>query len=236
MGLSFPTTRLSAIAGLRDPDRARAVRSFARVAEAYDRPLREHVRLKWRATPEDARDLVQAFLAVSFERDYLAAWDPSRASFRTFLRTCVDRFASREREAARAQKRGGGAEVLSLDAGISEKDLAGAAIPDVEAAFERAWKQQVFQLALASLREELLASNLPARWAVLEAYDLAEPDERPSYKAIGERLSLPVTTVTNHLSFARRELRRHVIETLRELTANDGELRAEIRALLGETP
>ncbi len=63
MGLEFPTTRLSVIAGLRDPDRARATRSFARVAEAYGAPLYKHVRLKWRRSPEDAEDLT----AVVFE-------------------------------------------------------------------------------------------------------------------------------------------------------------------------
>lgn len=235
MGLEFPTTRLSVIAGLRDPDRARATRSFARVAEAYGAPLYKHVRLKWRRSPEDAEDLIQAFLTVSFEKEYLAAWDPARATFRSFLRTCLDRFVAKDLEASRAAKRGGGQSLLSLDLGLAEKDLASAAVPDVETAFEQAWKQQVFQLALASLREELLASGRPERWRAFEAYDLADPGERPSYQLVAERLSLPVTTVTNHLAFARRELRRHVIETLRELTAGEDELRSEVRALLGDT-
>lgn len=222
------------IAGLRDPDRACVRRSFARIAEAYGAPLYKHVRLKWRKSPEDASDLLQAFLTLSFERDYLSAWDPERAPFRAFLRTCLDRFVAKDHEASRAQKRGGGQEALSLDFDVAERDLAGAAVPDAETVFERAWKQQVFQLALTSLREELLSGSRPERWRVFEAYDLAEPGERPSYQAIADQLSLPVTTVTNHLAFARRELRRHVIETLRELTSGEEELRAEVRALLGD--
>jgi hypothetical protein len=44
---------------------------------------------------------------------------------------------------------------------------------------------------------------------------------------------VPVTTVTNHLALARRELRRIVLDTLRELTASDAEFRREARQLLG---
>jgi hypothetical protein len=42
-----------------------------------------------------------------------------------------------------------------------------------------------------------------------------------------------VTTVTNQLAYARRELRRLVLENLSEITATDDELRSESRVLLG---
>lgn len=252
--MSFPTTRMSVVAGLSDPDPARAHRSFARVAEVYGKPLYKHVRLRWHRSAEDAADLVQEFLAVCFERDYLARWDPARASFRAFLRTCVDRFVAKDIDASQAQKRGGGARPLSLDFALAEHELAGAAVPDVESVFEREWTRTVFELALASLRAELTGSDREIRLRVFEAHDLADPgapgsvaqetlaasdpgapSARPSYKEVAARFGLPVTTVTNHLSFARRELRRHIIETLRELTASEDELRAEVHALLGET-
>lgn len=233
-GERFPTTRASAVIGLRDPDPARARRCFARVAEAYGKPLYKHVRLGWRKSAEDASDLVQAFLAVAFEKEYLAAWDPEKSGFRTFLRTCIDRFVAKDIEASRALKRGGGARPLSLDFDVAESELSGAAVKDAEAVFEREWARSVFDLALSSLRADLTGTDREIRLRVFEAHDLADPDERPSYQAVAERFGLPVTTVTNHLSFARRELRRHVIDTLRELTASEEELRAEVRALLGE--
>jgi hypothetical protein len=39
--------------------------------------------------------------------------------------------------------------------------------------------------------------------------------------------------VTNHLHWARRELRKAVLEKLRETTASEEEFRDEARALLG---
>lgn len=233
-GGRFPTTRMSVVAGLRDPDPGRAHRCFSRVAEAYGRPLYKHVRLKWRRSAEDAADLVQAFLTVAFEKEYLSAWDPARASFRAFLKTCIDRFVAKDIEASRAQKRGGGARPLSLDFDVAESELVAAAVPDVESVFEQEWGRSVFDLALSSLRADLSGTDREIRLRVFEAYDLADPGARPSYKAIAERFAVPQTAVTNHLSFARRELRRHVIETLRELTGSEEELRAEVRALLGE--
>ena len=43
-----------------------------------------------------------------------------------------------------------------------------------------------------------------------------------------------MTDVTNHLSRVRRELRRIVLEVLREMTASDEEFSEEARALLGD--
>jgi hypothetical protein len=39
--------------------------------------------------------------------------------------------------------------------------------------------------------------------------------------------------VTNHLAWARREFRRVVLDTLREMTASEDEFRREARDLLG---
>ena len=46
-------------------------------------------------------------------------------------------------------------------------------------------------------------------------------------------IGLPVTQVTNHLAWARREFRRLILERLRELSASDAEFRSEARELLG---
>jgi hypothetical protein len=69
---------------------------------------------------------------------------------------------------------------------------------------------------------------------LFERYALLEDEaERPSYKDLAASFSIPITSVTNHLAFTRREFRRIVLERLRELTASDEEFRGEARALLG---
>jgi hypothetical protein len=57
---------------------------------------------------------------------------------------------------------------------------------------------------------------------------------RPGYREITERFDLPLTQVTNHLAWARRELRRMVLGRVASVTAGRGELRAEARRLRDE--
>ena len=67
---------------------------------------------------------MQAFFAVAFEKGYVERYDPAKAKFRTFLRTCLDRFVQNLQKAERAEKRGGQVERLSLDFPGAERELA----------------------------------------------------------------------------------------------------------------
>ena len=95
----FPATRHSMVAAMRSaqPDDRRS--AFDTLVTAYWRPVFKYVRLKWHATPEDAADLTQGFFLRAFEKDFFAAFDPSRARFRTYLRICLDGFVANARKA-----------------------------------------------------------------------------------------------------------------------------------------
>ena len=97
--------------------------------------------------------------------------------------------------------------------------------------------------AASSPRGRVAAVALPGdgkevAFTLFERYDLegAEDPERPSYAQLAAETGLPVTQVTNHLHWARREFRAAVLENLREITASEAEFRAEARALLGVDP
>ena len=79
---------------------------------AYWKPVFKYLRLKWHAPAEDAADLTQAFFLRAFEKSFFADFDPRRARFRTYLRTCLDGFVTNARKADTRQKRGGG---LTID-------------------------------------------------------------------------------------------------------------------------
>ena len=51
--------------------------------------------------------------------------------------------------------------------------------------------------------------------------------------SFAEELGLPATQVTNHLAWARRELRRLVLDRLRVLTGCEAEFREEAQSLFG---
>jgi RNA polymerase sigma factor (sigma-70 family) len=234
---AFPATRHSLVAAMRSsgPDERRS--AFDTLITAYWKPVFKYVRLKWRASPEEAEDLTQAFFMRAFEKGFFAGFDPARARFRTYLRTCLDGFVANARKADARLKRGGGVTLIPIDFGEAERELqrqAASAVDDFDAYFHREWLRSLFAEASDRLRRACAARGRGDRFAVFEQYDLA-PDEgdRPTYAEIARRLGLTASDVTNELAAARREFRRLVLEALREQCASDEEFDAESRALTG---
>lgn len=237
-GGRFPTTRRSAILGVQGDDAEERRRSFDTLVAAYWKPVYKYVRFKWRKSSEDAKDLTQGFFLRVMERDFVAPYDPSKGRFRTFLRTCLDGFLANEHKAAGRQKRGGEVVHLSLEFEQAEGEISRIDPPapgSIDDYFDEEWARSVLELSVAALEQECARRGKDVAYQVFEAYDLAE-DDKPTYADLAVRLGLPATQVTNHLAFARRELRRLVLETLRDITATDREFRAEARALLGVDP
>jgi len=233
----FPATRHSIVAAIRSDGAETRRAAFDTLAGAYWKPVFKYIRLKWRVSPEDAADLTQAFFLRAFEKSFFAGFDPARARFRTYLRTCLDGFVSNVRKADGRLKRGGGVTLISIDVGEAERELqqqAANAVDDFDAYFHREWLRGLFASAAARLRETCAARGRPHRYALFEQYDLVdEPDDRPTYGELARRFGLSAVDVTNELAAARREFRRLVLESLRELCASDEEFEAECRALTG---
>lgn len=225
MASLFPTTRRSVVLALRSDDSSERTRAFDTLVAIYWKPLYKFARMTWRHSPEDAEDLTQAFFARVFERETLAGFDGGKAAFRTFLRIQFERHASNENRAALRIKRGGGA--VALDFAEAEAELEGE-VSTPEELFYQDWVRGVFAVAISRMHEQVSDSQ----FAVFEAYDLAG-DQKISYRDLAQRFALTETTVTNHLSAARRKFREAVLDTLREATASDDEFRTEARALLG---
>jgi DNA-directed RNA polymerase specialized sigma24 family protein len=239
-GDRFPTTRGSAVEAARSGDASLRRRAFETLVAAYWKPVYKHLRVRWGRAPEDAQDLTQGFFLRAMEKEFFAAYDPARARFRTFLRTCLDGYVANEEKAARRLKRGGGAPLLSLDFQDADGELAASRLPapdDLDRYFDAEWTRSLFELGVAALREECARRGKEVCFALFERYDL-DPGggERPTYAALAAEFGLPATQVTNHLAFARREFRRLLLEKLREITATDEEYRREARLLLGSDP
>ena len=214
----FPSTQLSLIeaAGAGLPNEA-----LERVIALYWKPVYAFVRFKWRKDNEAAKDLTQGFFTSALERGFFERFDPAKASFRTYLRMAVERFAANEYTAEQRQKRGGGIEFAELDdqaaGGESPEDL-----------FFREWRRQLFALSLDDLRAHCTAAGKLTEWRVFEEYDLSG-DERPTYAELARRHSVAETAVTNYLAWARRTLRVFLTARLRGVTSGERELREEMR-------
>jgi RNA polymerase sigma factor (sigma-70 family) len=208
---------------------------------SYWKPVYKVLRTRWRLDREDAEDLTQEFFAAALAKGTFERYDPARARFRTYLRTCLDGFAANQHKAAHRLKRGGGQTLVAFDFAGAEAELVrhGAADGlDPEEYFHREWVRALFDLAVGDLRRWCAATGKQVHFRLFERYDLEGPDapERPTYAELAAEHGLPTTQVTNFLAAVRRELRRLVLGRLRELTASDEEFRSEARHVLGIDP
>jgi hypothetical protein len=229
------------VLAVRSADPEERARAFDALVAAYFRPVNKYLRARWAPSAEDAEDLAQGFFATALEKGYFARFDARRGRFRTYLLTCLDGYAANERRASRRLKRGGGALMVPLEMRGDDDEVRPLEIADgrdLEAYFEREWARSLFGLGVAALRERCRGTPKEIAFILFERYDLdgAEAADRPSYAALAAEYALPVTQVTNHLAWARREFRIAVLDRLREITASEAEFRAEARSLLGVDP
>jgi RNA polymerase sigma factor (sigma-70 family) len=239
-GDQFPVTRWSVIDAVKSKDPDEQTRALDTLFAAYWKPVYKYVRLRWKRPAEDAQDITQGFFAELLERDLLAKYNPAKSKLRTYLRLCADSFVINQQKAANRQKRGGNATHVALDFQEAEGELAGATIdpasipsPDsLEEFFEKEWVRSLFALAVEDLRQVCAERERDRTFRLFEDYDLSgDPDI--SYDKLAAAYSIPVTDVTNALSWARREFRRIVLERLRELCGSDEEFHREARAVFG---
>lgn len=236
----FPPTRHSVVRNVADPDPDVRQRAWETLIATYWKPVYKCLRLKWRADNEDAKDLTQGFFAWLLEKGALDRFDPDRAKFRTYLRVCLDGFASNERKAAVRLKRGGAFRHVPLDFEDAEGELRRHEIPadaDVDEIFHREWVRSLFSLAVDALRLECDRTGRAVAFEVFRRYDLDDTGTtRPTYADLAASLDIPVTKVTNALHAMRRRFRTIVLERLRDTCASEAEFRAEARELLGVDP
>lgn len=228
----FPATQHSAILAAQAGTEEFRRQALDAVIAAYWKPVYKLIRIQWRMSNEDAKDLTQAFFARVIERRFIDGFDPSRGSFRSYLRASLENFLRNEKEREGREKRGGGAVHLPLDFEGAERELRSS--DDVEDLFAQEWARSVFSIAVERLRTSCLERGSTLRFTLFESFDLADADDaRPSYRILAERHGLTESTVTNWLAGARRDFRAIALEVLRELTATESEFRAEARRLLG---
>jgi RNA polymerase sigma-70 factor (ECF subfamily) len=234
----FPVTRHSAIIAARSEDQEVRQRALGTIVESYWKPAYKYLRVKWQVSNEDAKDLVQGFFAHAIEKDHFASYDPAKASFQTFFRTCLERFVANQRKSASRLKRGGGADHFSLDFSSVEDELALQQVASPmtpEEYFHKEWVRSLFTMAIETLRRLYDETGRGVYFKLFALYDLGDDDADPrvSYASLANEFGISTSDVTNYLAAARREFRKVVLDKLREITATDEEFRTEARALLG---
>lgn len=151
----FRSTHWSLVELAGDADSPQATAALEKLCRTYWLPLYSYIRRQGYG-PHDAQDLAQGFFARLLRMNSLASVGPQKGKFRTFLLAALNHFLSDERDHARAEKRGGGKTLISLDETSAEKRYLEVPAPDLtpEKLFDRRWALTVMEQALDRLRKE----------------------------------------------------------------------------------
>lgn len=232
---TFVTTRWSVVLRAGASGSPSAESALATLCEAYWFPIYAHVRRRGN-DPEAARDLTQGFFAELIERETIARADPDRGKFRSFLLKSVDRFIQHAHRDARALKRGGGREIISLDAQEAEARLALEPVdersPDRE--FDRRWALATLERARQRLRSELAGAGKADLYYALHPHLFGDLEAVP-YSDIARRMSVSLIAVKSAAFRLRKRfgelLREEVAQTLADASNVTEEVRHLIAAL-----
>lgn len=225
------------IDAIRNGDPTRRDEAMHSLIDAYWKPVYKYLRMKRFASNEEAKDLTQGFFASVLENSFVARYVAQRASFRTYLKLCVDGYVTNERKAANRQKRGGDRQIISLDFDAADIEYSQVVRDggDDEAYFDRECLRSVLERATNLLRCTCERLGKTVHFALFDRYDLRQgiTDDHPTYEHLAAEFGLPVTQVTNYLAWTRQTFRRCALETLLELSDGDADFREEARRLFG---
>lgn len=230
----FASTEWSLVlaAGLRTTPEAE--QALAKLCATYWPPIYSYLRRRGYSAPE-SEDLTQSFFARLLEKNYLQDARQERGKFRSFLLTSLKHFLANEWDRARAQKRGGQFQIISLEEFVSSESKRPLNLHTLtpEEQFERQWTMTALNRTITRLSDEYLAMGKALLFDRLKEF-LAGGDGTP-YRQVAAALEMSEGAVKTAVHRLRNRFRRLLRAEIAETVPNPDdpeEVDDEIRYLL----
>ncbi len=233
----FVTTRWTMVLSAGRKSSPHSDRALAELCQTYWYPLYAYIRRQGR-TKEDAEDLVQAFFARFLEKNYLEGLAAERGKFRAFLLAALKHFLANEWDKTQAQKRGGGAEHLSLNWQDADErfHLDPPDPTNPERLFDREWALALLDRVIGRLAAECARDGKADLFTQAKGFLTVSSAAIP-YREAARRLGMDegaLRVAVHRLRKRYRELLRdEIAQTLAEPGQVDEELRSLLAALAG---
>lgn len=200
------------------------------LCRTYWFPLYAYVRRRGHSK-EDAEDSVQAFFFSFLAKNYLEGLSAERGRFRAFLLASLKHFLANEWDKSQRQKRGGGAEHLSLDWQTADTTFQVAATnePSPDQAFDREWALALLGKVIERLQAECVADGKGKLFEQLKVFLAAgkgETAQSDVAKALGMEEGAVRVAVHRLRKRYRVLLRGEIAHTLADPAMVDEEMRA----------
>jgi DNA-directed RNA polymerase specialized sigma24 family protein len=227
----FRTTRWSLVRAAGDLEHDDSREALGELCQAYWFPVYAYFRRRTNAAI-DAQDLTQDFFTTLLEKNYLGDARRDRGRFRTFLLTAAQRFLSKEWAKSNALKRGGGAQILSLDFSNGETLYANEPVDNEtpEQTFDRRWALSLLEIVQHKLYNEYVASGKKNVFDRLQPY-LISSETTASYDHVAHQLGQTVGAVKTAVYRMRRRYRELLRAEIAETVSDQAEVDDEIHEL-----
>jgi RNA polymerase sigma-70 factor (ECF subfamily) len=225
----FASTHWSVVMAAKEGDANTASEALEKLCRTYWPPLYAFIRREGHSDAE-AKDLTQEFFLRLVGREFLQRLRHQRGKFRSFLLTFLKHFLQEERGKARAQKRGGGRVIVSLDELTDHGSFRHEPVDGFSPVlvFELRWAQSIFQVALNRLREEYVDAGKGELFDLLKDFQPRETGA-PSYTEIGARFGMTEAAVKSAVQRMRARHRQILREEIAHTVTQPAEIEEEIR-------
>jgi RNA polymerase sigma-70 factor (ECF subfamily) len=227
----FTTTHWSVVILAGDPNSPQAASALEKLCRTYWLPLYGYVRRQGYG-PHDAQDLTQGFFVRLLRLKSFAELSREKGKFRTFLLASLKHFLADERDRVRAEKRGGGQPIISLDETEAEQRYL--QVPSLDASpektFDRRWALTVMEEALARLRQEYTSSGKQELFSHLSAF-LSSEANPGDYDALAPKLGMSAGSIGVTVHRLRQRYRECVRLELAQTVASPADLDEEMNYL-----
>lgn len=229
---SFQPTHWSLIRRAVETEPAVHERAWKELHRLYREPLLWFIRRSgW--SSEQAEDLLQSFFATMAHREWLSDADPELGKMRTFLLSRLKTHLNDARKHDQAIKRGGRADVLSIDDETENVGLVAEASAvssaELSKVFDRRWAKAILDRALARLEEESKQRGNRDLFLLLRAQLTGASPER--HKDAAARLGQKEGALRVGLHRLRERFRDLMREQVADTLLPTDDVSAEVRYL-----
>ena len=207
--MEFPDTSWTLIQLARNGDR----QALNELSSRYWKAVLVYLRAS--GLKADAEDIAQETIIRLISERVLARADPSLGRFRSLVLAVSRNALGHYRERARAEKRGGGQTILSLQ----EWDVTGPVTQEEEERFNHAWVKSLLELCFARLAKEHPNYHAAVRLVVVQGKTQA---------AAATRLKKSLRSVQHAIYRGKRKLVEYLEEELWKYSSTTEEYHEEL--------
>jgi RNA polymerase sigma factor (sigma-70 family) len=244
-GKSFPSTHWSWIRDADDLSSKSARERLDSLLRAYWKPAYSYIRVAWRKSNEDAKDLTQAFFTRLLENRWIGRVHSQGGRFRSYLKQGLKNFLIDADRARAVREPLEDARSLGVHPGSPDRDIP-LDEPAADRLFDREWLSCLLDRSIARLEAELREEGKESYFHVFRNYLLEPAAEAggdsistqdgdfvvPTYRSVALRSGLTESDVRNYLTACRTRLREIMKSEVEPTLQDSRDAEEELRSLL----